>query len=348
MKKCPNCGKENDVEPINFCINCGFAMTDYQNETEVLSTSKKTCKGIGFTRKQIICFVALAFLLLTVVLICCSRERTTVIERTIVADEETLEYLEYGISGSPQENAEVETDEMYNHQLSIKEVAHNRVYEGKGDIFNPYDRYIFDFDEMTLTWEFISPDPEKQRYNRKETYEMTYVDERSVHMECFRDDTSQYAAVTLSLQSDGRIKLDFDSDYYYVFNNLHEYSDDYYLIPTEEVVNQSSNISSLNMSLEGRWEAVQVVIEGESYTDSYICDACFAVFDGSTGYISVDGNKTHLDWEYIESDSDGMTYRVYIGDEYRNIVFVTDSSNKYNNCLVILLDDETAMVFKRA
>ena len=98
----------------------------------------------------------------------------------------------------------------------------------------------------------------------------------------------------------------------------------------------------------GDWSAIEVVIDGESDTSSYLCSQLSARInaDGS-GYLYVADNRARLNWTYLRSDEECHIFNYTVGSDESGFFYFTDPAHEYYRNLIVLIDEETMIVYEK-
>lgn len=98
----------------------------------------------------------------------------------------------------------------------------------------------------------------------------------------------------------------------------------------------------------GDWSAIEVVIDGESDTSSYLCSQLSARInaDGS-GYLYVADDRARLNWTYLRSDEECHIFNYTVGSDESGFFYFTDPAHEYYRNLIVLIDEETMIVYEK-
>lgn len=98
----------------------------------------------------------------------------------------------------------------------------------------------------------------------------------------------------------------------------------------------------------GDWSAIEVVIDGESDTSSYLCSQLSARInaDGS-GYLYVADDRARLNWTYLSSDEECHIFNYTVGSDESGFFYFTDPTHEYYRNLIVLIDEETMIVYEK-
>lgn len=98
----------------------------------------------------------------------------------------------------------------------------------------------------------------------------------------------------------------------------------------------------------GEWSAIEVILDGESDTSTYLCSQLGArIRADGTGYLTVAGEKANFDWEYLSTDDESHIYNYNVDGDESGFLYFIDPSHDYYHNLVVLLDEENIIIFEK-
>ena len=217
---CPECGKEIS-DKSKACIHCGFPVQKSSVKKRHLQTLLHQIKdkpknalivgSIGF---------GLALIIIIISILCVSSNQNESASDKI--DNSYFPSNDYEI---------VPTD------LSIQEIVGSyTVWTSEGGISNPYDRYIFDSQNMILIYDF-----ESSEYSNSATYNMQFVDEEAIEISGLRPGSESPAKLTII--NENKLKITF------IDNELNQ--GNYYLNKTNETYDADITSQSTGFAKKG-------------------------------------------------------------------------------------------------